>query len=212
MMKISGILNVLLAVAVGVLAVNLYNRESAENEGEQTAIENIMTRTSIRSYTDKAVDTATVETLLRAGMAAPTAKNQQPWDFMVVRDRALLQSLADSLPYAKMTAGAPLAIVVCGNLQKSLPGVSASSWIMDTSAATENILLAAHSLGLGAVWTGVHPYPERIKAVRTVLGIPSHIVPLCVIPVGYPAETPAPKDKWKPENVHYNSWGVHTEQ
>ena len=212
MMKISGILNVLLAVAVGVLAVNLYNRESAESEGGQTAIENIMTRTSIRSYTDKAVDAATVETLLRAGMAAPTAKNQQPWDFMVVRDRALLQSLADSLPYAKMTAGAPLAIVVCGNLQKSLPGASASSWIMDTSAATENILLAAHSLGLGAVWTGVHPYPERIKAVRTVLGIPSHIVPLCVIPVGYPAETPAPKDKWKPANVHYNSWGVHTEQ
>lgn len=89
-MKISGILNVLLAVAVGVLAVNLYNRESAESEGGQTAIENIMTRTSIRSYTDKAVDAATVETLLRAGMAAPTAKNQQPWDFMVVRDRALL--------------------------------------------------------------------------------------------------------------------------
>ena len=106
-MKISGILNVLLAVAVGVLAVNLYNRESAENEGEQTAIENIMTRTSIRSYTDKAVDAATVETLLRAGMAAPTAKNQQPWDFMVVRDRTLLQVLADSLPYAKMTAGEP---------------------------------------------------------------------------------------------------------
>ena len=168
-MKISGILNVLLAVAVGVLAVNLYNRESAENEGEQTAIENIMTRTSIRSYTDKAVDAATVETLLRAGMAAPTAKNQQPWDFMVVRDRALLQSLADSLPYAKMTAGAPLAIVVCGNLQKSLPGVSASSWIMDTSAATENILLAAHSLGLGAVWTGVHPYPDTGHRIYTAM-------------------------------------------
>lgn len=209
-MKISGILNVLLAV--GVLAVNLYNRESAESKGEQTVVDNIMTRTSIRSYTDKAVDAAMVETLLRAGMAAPTAKNQQPWDFMVVRDRALLQSLADSLPNALMTGEAPLAIVVCGNLQKSLPGVSASSWIMDTSAATENILLAAHSLGLGAVWTGVHPYPERIRAVRTVLGIPSYIVPLCVIPIGYPAETPAPKDKWKPENVHYNSWGVHTEQ
>lgn len=211
-MKISGILNVLLAVAVGVLAVNLYNRESAESKGGQTVVDNIMTRTSIRSYTDKAVDAVTVETLLRAGMAAPTAKNQQPWDFMVVRDTALLQSLADSLPNARMTGEAPLAIVVCGNLQKSLPGVSASSWIMDTSAATENILLAAHSLGLGAVWTGVHPYPERIRAVRTVLGIPSYIVPLCVIPVGYPAETPAPKDKWKPENVHYNSWGVHTEQ
>ena len=99
-----------------------------------------------------------------------------------------------------------MVIVACGDLSKAMEGEGAQNWVLDVSAASENILLAAHALGLGAVWTGVYPDKERVKAVQKVLNLPAHIIPLNVIPMGYPGEDPAPKDKWKPENVHYNRW------
>lgn len=207
--KTSIILNVVLAVAVGILAVKAFSTPENGNtatEGNNAAIKNIMTRTSIRAYEAKPVEAEKLDQLLRAGMAAPSAVNKQPWDFIVVQRSELLKELADSLPNMAMAAKAPLAIVVCGNMQKTMEGQASAFWIQDCSAAAENILLAAHALGLGAVWTAVTPDMQRTQAAKTVLDLPSYIVPLCVIPIGYPAESPSPKDKWKPENVHYDGW------
>lgn len=168
------------------------------------AIENIMTRTSIRSFTDRQVSADTIEMLLRAGMAAPTAVNKQPWHFVVINDRAIMDSLGGNGRQSQMWKESPVAIVVCGDMEKALEGPAQAFWVQDCSAATENILLAAHALGLGAVWTGCYPMEERMTNVSQVLNLPETIVPLCVIVMGYPNESPDPKDKWKPENVTYN--------
>ena len=180
-------------------------RTPAGESGKRSPLDVIMTRTSIRAYRDCPVGADTVELLLRAAMAAPSAVNRQPWAFVVVDDRELLRELAGALPFAKMAARAPLAVVVCGDLSRN-PGASGDWWVMDASAASENLLLAAHAVGLGAVWTGVYPRSERVKAVRSILGLPGSVVPLNVIPIGYPAETPEPKQKWNPDNIRYNGW------
>lgn len=170
------------------------------------ALENIMTRTSVRQYqSDRKISKDTVEMLLRATMAAPTAVNSQPWQLIVIDNRESLDSLAEVLPYAKMLKHAPLAIVTCGDLSKAIED-EPTFWIQDVSAATENLLLAAHSLGLGAVWTGVYPNKERAEAVSERLGLPANIIPLAVVPIGYPDGEHHPKDKWNPEAVHYNHW------
>lgn len=193
----------LLAAAV-MTGCNGNSQTTNDADNKNAAIETIMTRTSIRSFTDQAVANETVETLLRAGMAAPTAVNAQPWHFVVVNERAKLDELAGTNRHGDMLRQAPLAIVVCGNMEKAMKGPGQAFWIQDCSAATENILLAAHALGLGAVWTGCYPIEERVATVSEVLGLPETIVPLCVIVMGYPNENPQPKDKWKPENVSYN--------
>jgi nitroreductase len=181
--------------------------ESASTTDGKAIVETIMTRTSIRQYTDQVISADTIETLLRAGMAAPSAVNKQPWHFVAVTDKDKLSQLATANPNGGMTAKAPLAIIVCGDMQKTLEGQGRAFWIQDCSAATENILLAAHALGLGGVWTGLYPNDERVAAVREILKAPEYIVPLCAIVLGYPAEQPEPKDKWKPENVSYNEFG-----
>ena len=170
------------------------------------AIETLMTRTSIRSFTDRPVSADTIEMLLRAGMAAPTAVNKQPWHFVVITDRAKLDELGGNGRQSQMWQESTLAIAVCGNMEKALEGPAQAFWIQDCSAATENILLAAHALGLGAVWTGCYPMEERVANVSQVLNLPEHIVPLCVIVMGYPNEQPEPKDKWKVENISYNTF------
>ena len=169
-------------------------------------IQIIMTRTSIRVFQDKPVSDETVEVLLKAAMAAPSAKNSQPWSFVVIRDRALLEKLGGSLPNAKMTATAPVAVVICGVLDKALPGEAREYWIQDAAAATENFLLAVHALGLGAVWTGVHPISERIRIIREALHLPEGVEPFCLIPFGYPAVPASVKDKWDPSVVHQDVW------
>ena len=166
----------------------------------------IMSRTSIRAFLDKPVSDETVEALLKAAMAAPSAKNSQPWSFVVIRDRALLEKLGDSLPNAKMTATAPVALAICGVLDKALPGEAREYWIQDAAAATENFLLAVHALGLGAVWTGVHPISERIRIIREALHLPEGVEPFCLIPFGYPAVPASVKDKWDPSVVHQDVW------
>jgi nitroreductase len=173
----------------------------------QAAINNIMTRTSIRQYIDEPVSKADIETMLRAGMAAPTAVNRQPWHFVVINSKEKLAELAGDNPRGGMLKKAPLAIVVCGNMDKALPGQGNGFWVQDCSAATENILLAANAIGLGAVWTGLYPDVNRAGAVAKVLKLPETFIPLCTIVIGHPAEQPAPKDKWKPENVSYNEFG-----
>ena len=178
---------------------------SSFNREQNPVLKSIMTRTSIRQYTDEPVSKADIEALLRAGMAAPTAVNKQPWHFVAVTDKAKLKELAGNR--GRMLEQCALAIVVCGNMEKALSGKGQAYWIQDCSAATENILLAAHALGLGAVWTGVYPMDERVAAVSKAVKLPETIIPLCVIVIGHPAENPAPKDKWKPENVSYNEYG-----
>ena len=168
-------------------------------------IKNIMTRTSIRKYTDQPIKKADIETLLRAGMAAPTAVNKQPWHFVAVTDKAKLKELSGGR--GGMLEQCALAIVVCGNMEKAMPGKAREYWVQDCSAATENILLAAHALGLGAVWTGGYPMEDRMATISKALKLPETIIPLCTIVIGYPAESPTPKDKWKPENVSYNEFG-----
>ena len=176
-------------------------------EAQNSVIDNITTRTSIRKFKPQAVEDAKIETMLRAAMAAPTAVNKQPWHFVVVTDKKVLDELAGKGRGGDMLRNAPLAIVVCGNLEKALDGDAEEFWVQDASAATENLLLAAHSLGLGAVWTGLYPIIERAGHVNSVLGMPEYIMPLCTVIIGYPDEQPTPKNKWNPENVSYNKFG-----
>ena len=175
---------------------------------QKAAIENIMTRTSIRKFEQQAVEAEKVEAMLRAAMAAPTAVNKQPWHFVVVTDKQVLSELAGQGGRGNMLRNAPLAIVVCGDMSKAMQGKGQEYWIQDTSAATENLLLAAHALGLGAVWTGAYPMDDRYTHIQKVLGMPETVVPLNICIIGYPDEQPTPKDKWKPENVSYNKFGA----
>lgn len=197
----------LTVTAMTMMSCNNERQETTETYKGKNAIENILTRTSVRQYdTTRTISPDTVETLLRAAMSAPTAVNKQPWQFVVLDNREAIDSLSEYLPYAKMLEHAPLAIVTCGDLTQAIEGEGETYWIQDVSAATENLLLAAHALGLGAVWTGVYPIAERVTGVQKALAMPDSIVPLAVVPIGYPAMEQAPKDKWKPEKVHYNKY------
>jgi nitroreductase len=161
-------------------------------------------RKSVRQYLEHPVPAEKIETMLRAAMAAPTARNIQPWQFYVITNRKVLDQLAAELPYAKMLSEAPLAIVVAGDTQKGNPNEEQIfNWALDCSAATQNLLLAAEALGLGAVWTGVYPYKARVVAVSKALELPPHIIPLNVIPIGYPLMDDQPKDKWDAEKVKW---------
>ena len=207
-MNVNTIFKLLPAVVLSVITMeNCQNMDKNENtKEEKNAIEIIMARKSVRSYTSRPVEKEKVDIMLKAAMAAPSAVNKQPWAFIVIDDRDVLNKLAEVLPYAKMTAEAPMAIVVCGDLSKALNGEKDRYWMLDCSAASENLLLAAESMGLGAVWTAVYPENDRIAKVRSVLSLPDHIIPFNLIPVGYPQHREESKDKFKTENIHYNKW------
>jgi len=166
----------------------------------------IYARKSVRHYTGVAATKDQLETLLKAGMAAPTAVDRRPWAFVVVTDKKILNALADGLPYSKMIVQAGAAIIVCGDLNKALPGEGQAFWVQDCSAATQNILLAAQALGLGAVWTGMYPSSERVNFVQQALGIPKEVIPLNIIAVGHPVGDEKPKDKFDPVNIHWEKW------
>lgn len=168
---------------------------------ENETLEVIHNRKSVRHFTDQPVSKEQIETLLRAGMAAPTAVNRQPWVFYVVTQRDVLDTLSQQLPYAKMLTQAQAAIVVCGDMEKAGNLKDKGYWVQDCCAATENILLAAESIGLGAVWTASYPYDDRTQVVIKALNLPKDHVPLNVIPIGYPTGEDVPKNKWKPENI-----------
>ena len=176
----------------------------SQPSAEEQVVNNILTRVSVRQFTDQRPSEEQIQTLLRCAMAAPSAVNRQPWSFIVVDDPALLKQIGDSLPNTRVQNNAQLCFVMCGDLSKTLDGEAQEYWIHDVSACTENLLLAAHSMGLGAVWCAIQPNAERIRLARQILNIPDNLVPLCIVPVGYPAEQPAVKDKWKEENIHYN--------
>lgn len=168
------------------------------------AYRNIITRRSVRRYDGSAVTDAQKEALFYAAMCAPSGVNRQPWEFVIVDDKELLNEFAMALPYAKMAAEAPLAIVVCGNRERFLEGDDATLWEQDLSAASENILLAANALGLGGVWTCLYPHADREDAVRKILNLPDNLIPFNLIPVGHPSADHAPMDKWHPERIHHN--------
>lgn len=164
---------------------------------QNPVIENILTRRSVRSYTEQDVEPEKIEAILEAGMAAPSGKNGQPWDFIVLTRREILDEMAERLPYAKMLREARVAIAVCADRTKS------PYWYVDCSAAAENILLAAHALGLGAVWTATYPYRDRMDVVKELCGLPGSYDSLCVIPVGYPAREARPKDNFDAGKIHH---------
>ena len=188
-----------------IMSVGAVSCES-NNQPKETpinpTIDCIMSRKSVRKFDSRTVSAETIETILKAGMAAPSAMNKQPWKFVVVQDKQMLKTIADSMPNIR-TATAPMAIIVCGDMSKTLDGVAREFWVQDCSAATQNILLAAHSMGLGAVWNGLYPDLPRCKFISNLLQMDNRYIPLCVVPIGYPAEDPEVKNKWKPENVIY---------
>jgi len=173
------------------------------HSGDAMAV--ILNRRSVRDYTDAPLGDEVIEQLLRAGMSAPTAKNMQPWSFIVVTSRETLSTLAEGLPFGKMLCKAAAAITVCALPEEANNG-SAELAVVDATCATENILMAAQAVGLGAVWVASYPYEDRMAHLRTVLGIPDTVIPLCVIPLGYPTVVKPPIDKFKPEKIHREKW------
>ncbi len=161
----------------------------------------IKQRRSIRKYTAEPVSDADIRTMLEAAMAAPSADNIQPWEFVVVQDAVLRRGLAQTHPWSRMCADAPVVFVVCGDERRS------GHWVDDTSAATENLLLAAAGLGLGAVWVGVYTDSSSEAHVRDLLGIPSGMRILCLVPVGHPAESKPPRSQYDESKVHHDRWG-----
>ena len=173
-------------------------------------ITTIMTRASVRRFTEEPVSDSDLQTLLQAAMTAPSAMDYAPWHFVVIRDAAIKQELKAKLPFAKMITDSCTAIVVCGD-SSLYDRVSQRDgedntlyWVEDCSAASENLLLAAHALGLGAVWTGIFPLQSRITLLQRLLQLPERILPLNLILVGHPLAPAKPKDKWDVAKVHYN--------
>lgn len=191
-----------------VLCNVLVSEVAAQGQGAGTkdALSVIHSRKSVRQYTGESVTKDELMTLVRAGMAAPTAMDKRPWAFVIVTDEATLAKLAEGLPYSKMIVKARSAIVVAGVLSKAPPGIEQAFWVQDCSAATENILLAAEAMGLGAVWTGMYPNEDHVAYVQKVLGIPADVIPLSIVAVGHPVGVEKPKDKFDPVNVHWEKW------
>lgn len=167
------------------------------------AMDAIFTRRSIRKYEDREVPAELETELLKAAMNAPSAGNEQPWHFIVIRDRKLMDAIPKFHPYSGALKTAPMAVLVCGDTELER---YTGYWVQDCSAATENLLLAAHALGLGAVWLGVHPDSERVEGMRKLFGVPVHVVPFALVAVGWPAEEKSRQDRYNSTRVHYEKW------
>jgi len=166
--------------------------------------EGILTRRSIRKYTGERIPDGDIDLIIKAGMYAPSANNKRPWHFIIIDDREVMNKIMKAHPYAAMLRDASHAIVVCGDLKKqNAPGY----YLLDCSAATQNVLLAAHALGYGAVWLGVEPREERVKAISEILQLPQDIRPVAVVSIGVPTEKPASlPQRYEPEKIRHNNW------
>lgn len=184
------------------MAGSVYAQEDANMKDTFSVIHS---RKSVRNFTGAPVNETDLDKIIRAGMAAPTAVNMQPWAFVVVTDRKKLDELAAGLPYAKMLLKAGAAIIVCAEPDKAYEK-NRDLAVIDASLAGENILLAIEALGLGGVWTAAYPYEDRMNHARNVLDIPQKVIPLNVIPVGVPTGADKPKDKYKKEKIHRGKW------
>lgn len=164
----------------------------------------IFERRSIRSYTDEPVSAEHLDKLLRAAMQAPSASNTQPWHFITITNRETMLKIVEAKEYANMLKDAPLAIVVCGD--RHAHKLRYEFWVQDCSAATQNILLEAQYLGLGAVWLGVHPVTDWVENISAILGLPENIVPLGIVSVGHPKLKIGPVDRFNPDKIHNENW------
>jgi nitroreductase len=164
----------------------------------------IFSRRSIRKYENRPVEDDQLQKLLRAAMYAPSAGNEQPWHFVVIKDRKKLDEITTFHPYSQMLKEAPLAIIPCADT--SIAKYDGSFWIQDISASIQNILLQAEALGLGTCWCGVYPVEKLVKEVSYLVNLPEHIIPVAIIAVGYPLEKREVSDRFKPDRVHYENW------
>lgn len=164
----------------------------------------IYTRRSIRVFERRKVDKNILTDLLKAAMAAPSASNSRPWEFIVVTDKEILSELQSKIKYGKYSA--PAAVVVCANLSIAQNESAFRFWVQDCSAATENLLIAAAGMGLGTVWTGAYPKEDVMETLRKILGIPADIFPLNLIYVGYPAEEKEPRTQYEENRVHWEKY------
>jgi len=205
------------AILAGAAALISSCGSSPNVSAEQVVLDNIFSRKSVRSFTEEPVTSQQIETLLKAGMAAPSGSNIQPWSFIVLQDKdRYLEIFSENNFNQRTFAQSAAIIIVCSDTtvvrtprndpQGTPVKVVNGTWRDDAGAVTENILLAVEAMGLGAVWTACYPYHERMDPVKSSLGIPDEVVPYSVIALGHPAGGDQPKDKWKPEKVHYGKW------
>jgi nitroreductase len=167
------------------------------------ALRNILSRRSVRKYTSKLVEDDKIIEVLKAAMYAPSAVNKRPWEFIVIRDRKLLDKIPKFAPNASMVKEANVAVVVCANLNKER---AKGFWIIDCSAATQNLLLAANALGLGSVWTAIYGDPKRVESIGKLLRLPDHIFPFALVPIGYPAQELRDVNRFDENSIHYDKW------
>lgn len=167
------------------------------------AMEAILTRRSVRRYTAEPVSEADLRRLLEAAMSAPSANNQQPWQFVVIDERQVLDAIPGFHPYSNMLKTAPAAVLVCGDRSRA---PHSDYWVQDCSAATQNLLIAARASGLGAVWLGIYPLEARVDGMRSLLGLPAHVVPLALVSLGHPDVAQEPVDRFDAGRIHRNRW------
>ncbi len=215
-LKILHVLTIISLILTTGMFINCQGNNNAPAQGGingKTTLDVIHERVSIREYRDRPVPRELLETIVKAGMAAPSAMNKQPWQFIVIDDKETLQALGNDIKTSQMVVNAPAAILVCGDMEKAGEGWLQDYWIQDCSAVSQNILLAITELGLGGVWTSIYPAENRMEIVAEILNLPENIIPLNIIPLGYPAQNaPGPKDKWNPSRVHWNKLGQNDPQ
>lgn len=188
---------------VAAVAATSFTSASAQTEA---ALQNIMTRTSVRQFKQQPVEDAKIEALLRAGMASPTSGDMQPWHFVVLKEKKDIERYAASNKYhAEDIKKTPLFIFVCADTTRMTEGQGRELWVQDLSAASENILLAAHAMGLGACWTTIYPIQKKVAGISRTLKLPGNLIPLNGIIIGYPDEPLQPKDKWDEKKI---TWGI----
>lgn len=207
-------INKMLIIALAVMGFNSAKAQTQlpgsisevvkENASAKAVLENIITRTSIRKFKQQPVEDTKIETLLRAGMAAPTSGNMQPWHFVVLKDKKDIEKYAESNKYhAEDIKKTPLFIFVCADTTRMAKGQGKELWVQDLSAVSENILLAAHAMGLGACWTTIYPIQKKVNGISKTFNLPGNLIPLNGIIIGYPDEAEQPKDKWDTKKITY---------
>jgi nitroreductase len=200
---------IIIIVTFLMILTSLENNEliaQTQTKYPNETIKTIHSRKSVRHFTDKKVSKEQLETIVKAGMAAPTAMNGQPWEFYVVTERKILDELVKGLPNSQMLKQASAAIIVCGHTEKNGKIDESQFWMLDCANASENMLLAIESMGLGGLWTALYPDNERMDFARKTLNIPQNIMPLNCIPIGYPTGEDKAKDKYNAEKIHWNIW------
>ncbi len=193
-MKINKFVWVIVSLLISTIGCTPHSNQSTNH-----TVQTILSRASIRDYTNQEITSEAIDTLLKAGMSAPSSRDRRPWHFIVISDKEILTDLGSQLKNATILKNANKAIAVCGDTI-----LSDNAWFLDCSAATQNILLTAHSQGIGAVWTAVYPYPDREAIVNRILKLPPHIRALAIIPLGYPEQETKAKNKFDTTRIHNN--------